>query len=118
LVGQHWQLYKSDQRDEFKNRIGIQIGKFHGLVQPLGYNNLPLTESAKKLIREEHRRRGTSVTKLADDWDVSESHIREVLKGDKPPVLSSRESINIGILDGEPPVPGRVVPEERGCSDG
>jgi hypothetical protein len=30
--------------------------------------------------------------------------------------LPSRESINIGVLEGQPPVPGRVVPQARGSS--
>ena len=64
----------------------VRIGKFQGLVEPLGYQPLPLPESAKKAIRREYRDRHYSVAKLADDWDVSASHIRQILKKDKPRV--------------------------------
>ena len=114
LTGQHRQLRRSGKRDACGYRFGIQIGKFQGLVQPLGYKNLPLSKGEEKTIREEYRYRDYSVAKLADDWDVSESHIRKVLKGDKPPVCPSKDSTNKGIFEPKPPVPGRVVPESRG----
>lgn len=59
----------------------IRIGKFQGLVEPLGYQRLPLTKKAAQRIRSDHHDRGYPVAKLADDWDVSESHIRTILKG-------------------------------------
>jgi len=116
LVGQHHKLRRSGKRDEGGYPTGIPIGKFQRLVQPLGYNSLPLTKGEEKSIREEHKFRDYSVAKLADDWDVSESHIWKVLKGDKPSVLPSKESINIGTFKGQPPVPGRVVPKARGST--
>jgi hypothetical protein len=93
---------------------GIHIGKFQKLVQALGYEPLPLTESQKKAIREEHKFLAYSVPKLANDWDVSESHIREVLKGDKPPVSPSQKPTNIGVSEPKPPAPSRVVPQAHG----
>ena len=96
LVGQH----KSGQR--------VRIGRFQGLVQPLGYQRLPLSKSVKESIRTEHRLENVSVSKLSDDWDVSESHIREILKGDKPPVSPSADPIKQVFYEGEPPVPCRV----------
>ena len=136
LVGQHRQLCRTqvwrketdvellnwnhfdDQKPKrrWDYHSGIPIGVFQRLVQPLGYNSLPLSKREEKAIREEYQYRHYSVAKLADDWDVSESHIRKVLKGDKPSVLPSKESINIGVLEGQPPVPGRVVPKARGST--
>ena len=89
-------------------RIGIQIGKFQGLVEPLFYQRLPLSKSAKDAIRKEYRYRRYSVAKLADDWDVSESHIRQILKKEKPPVWPSGDPIKQGFSEGQPPVPCRV----------
>ena len=134
IVGQHHKLCRTQVWDEEsdddwwgwtdadhpkpKGRYlwhqGIEIGKFQGLVQPLGYKNLPLSKGEEKAIREEYQYRHYSVAKLADDWDVSESHIRKVLKGDKPPVCPSKDSTNKGIFESQPPVPGRVVLEDRG----
>ena len=116
LVGQHRQLRRSGKKDDCGYPTGIPIGKFQRLVQPLGYNSLPLTKGEEKSIREEHKFRDYSVAKLADDWDVSESHIWKVLKGHKPSVLPSKESLNIGVFKGQPPVPGRVVPKARGST--
>ncbi|MDP6733860.1 MAG: hypothetical protein QF877_14130 [Gammaproteobacteria bacterium] len=114
LVGQHHEFRRSGKRNNSGDWIGIQIGKFQGLVQPLSYQRLPLTKGQKEAIREDHESCNYSIAKLAEDWDVSESHIREVLKGDKPPVCPPRDPINIDSFVGEPPIPGRVVPEARG----
>ena len=103
LVGQHRKLVQSGEGN------GIEIGKFQGLVEPLFYQQLPLSKSAKKTILQEHRHRNYSVAKLANDWDVSESHIRQILKGDKPPVRPSGDPIKQGFSEGQPPVPCRVV---------
>ena len=108
LVGQHRKLVQSGVRDKYGERIGIQIGKFQGLVEPLFYQQLPLSKSARKTIRQEHGQ-NYSVAKLATDWDVSESHIRQILKGDKPSVSPSGDPINQGFSEGQPPVPCRVV---------
>ena len=86
----------------------IRIGRFQGLVQPLGYQRLPLSKSVKESIRTEHRLENVSVSKLSDDWDVSESHIREILKGDKPPVSPSTDPIKQVFSEAEPPVPCRI----------
>ena len=88
--------------------VDIRIGRFQGLVESLGYQPLPLSESAKEAIRTEHRLENVSVSKLSDDWDVSESHIREILKGDKPPVSPSADPIKQVFSEGEPPIPSRV----------
>ena len=109
LVGQHRKLVQSGVRDKYGERIGIQIGKFQGLVEPLFYQQLPLSKSAKESIREEHRHENYSVAKLATDWDVSESHIRQILKKEKPSVWPSGDSIKQGFSEGQPPVPCRVV---------
>ena len=103
LVGQHRKLVQSGEGN------GIEIGKFQGLVELLFYQQLPLSKSAKKTILQEHRHRNYSVAKLANDWDVSESHIRQILKGDKPPVRPSVDPIKQGFSEGQPPVPCRVV---------
>ena len=103
LVRQHQKLVQSGEGN------GIKIGKFQGLVEPLFYQQLPLSKSAKKTIRQEHRYRNYSVAKLANDWDVSESHIRQILKGDKLPVRPSGDPIKQGFSEGQPPVPCRVV---------
>ena len=108
LVGQHRKLVQSGVRDKYGERIGIQIGKFQGLVEPLFYQQLPLSKSARKAIRQEHRQ-NYSVAKLATDWDVSESHIRQILKGDKPPVSPSGDPIKQAFSEGQPPVSCRVV---------
>jgi len=95
LVGQH------------KKGMTVQIGRFQGLVEPLGYQQLPLPASTHKRIRHE-RQNGHSVTALAENWDVSESHIWKILKGDKPPVSPSAGPIKQAFSEGEPPVPSRV----------
>ena len=102
LLGQH------------KSGLPIRIGKFQRLVEPLGYQQLPLPSAAKKIIRRDFRFLGLSVTKLADDWDVSESHIRSILNKDKPPVSSSGDPRKQVFLEGQPPIPSRVVAEGRG----
>ena len=109
LVGQHRKLVQSGVRDKHGESIGMQIGKFQGLVEPLFYQQLPLSKSARKTIWQEHRHRNYSVAKLANDWDVSESHIRQILKGDKPPVSPSGDPIKQEFSEGQPPVPCRVV---------
>ena len=96
LVGQH------------KKGMAIQIGRFQGLVEPLGYQQLPLPASTHKRIRHERDVLGYSVTALAENWDVSESHIWKILKGDKPPVSPSADPIKQVFSEGEPPVPCRV----------
>ena len=116
LVGQSNKLIQEGNVDKCGYPKGICIGEFQKLVQALGYEPLPLTEGQKKAIREEHKFLAYSVPKLAHDWDVSESHIRKVLKGDKPPVSPSNESINKGVLEPQPPPPGRVVPQARGLA--
>ena len=105
LVGQH------------NKGVVIRIGRFQGLVEPLGYQPLPLSESAEEAIRTEHRFENVSVSKLSDDWDVSESHIREILKGDKPPVSHSADPIKQVFSEGEPPVPSRVGAGRGGYSE-
>ena len=95
LVGQH------------KKGMAIQIGRFQGLVEPLGYQRLPLPASAYKRIRREQQN-GYSVSELAEDWDVSESQIRRILKGEKPSVTGSADPIKQAFSEGEPPVPCRV----------
>ena len=108
LHRQHQKLFLSGVRNMHGERIGIQIGKFQGLVEPLFYQRLPLSKSAKDAIRKEYRYRRYSVAKLADDWDVSESHIRQILKKEKPPVWPSGDPIKQGFSEGQPPVPCRV----------
>ena len=103
LVGQHRKLVQSGEGN------GIEIGKFQGLVEPLFYQQLPLSRSARKTILQEHRHRNHSVAKLANDWDVSESHIRQILKKEKPSVWPSGDPIKQGFSEGQPPVPCRVV---------
>jgi len=110
LIGQHWQLKRDGATDPLVYyKGGILIGKFQKLVKQLGYEREPLSESQKTAIREEHKFSGYRVTKLAEDWDVSESHIRTILKGDNTPVYPSKPSTKIGTSDVEPPGPGRVV---------
>ena len=99
---------------QHKSGLSIRIGKFQRLVEPLGYQRLPLPSAAKKIIRRDFRLLGLSVTKLAGDWDVSESHIRSILNKDKPPVSSSGDPRKQVFLEGQPPVPSRVVAEGRG----
>ena len=96
LVGQH------------KKGMTVQIGRFQGLVEPLGYQQLPLPVSTHKRIRHERHVLGYSVTALAENWDVSESHIWKILKGDKPSVSPSVDPIKQVFSEGEPPVPCRV----------
>jgi hypothetical protein len=115
LVGQHRQLFKSKEDDGFGYHGGIRIGKFQGLVEPLGYRRLPLSEGAKESILQDHQS-GHSVTKMADDWDVSESHIRAVITKHKPSVSPLKKPINKGSFEGEPPLPSRVA-KVRGGSD-
>ena len=115
LVGQHRQLFKSKEDDGFGYHGGIRIGKFQGLVEPLGYRRLPLSEGAKESIFQDHRS-GHSVKKMADDWDVSESHIRAVITKHKPSVSPLKKPINKGSFEGEPPSPSRVA-KVRGGSD-
>ena len=96
--------------------MAIQIGRFQGLVEPLGYQQLPLPASTYKRIRRE-RQNGHSVTALAENWDVSESHIWKILKGDKPPVSPSADPIKQVFSEGEPPVPCRVGAGRGGYSE-
>ena len=114
LVGQSNKRIQEGYVDVCGYPKGIRIGKFQKLVQALGYEPLPLTESQKKAIREEHKFLAYSVPKLANDWDVSESHIREVLKGDKHPVSPSQKPTNIGVSEPKPPAASRVVPQAHG----
>ena len=95
LVGQH------------KKGMTVQIGRFQGLVEPLGYQQLPLPASTYKRIRRE-RQTGHSVSELAENWDVSESQIRRILKGEKPSVTSSADPIKQVFSGEEPPAPCRV----------
>ena len=108
MVGQHLKLWLSGQRDGFGHRVGIRSGKFQGLVEPLGYRRLPLSDEAKVAILQDYRS-GLSVTKIADDWDVSESYIRGVIKKDKLPVSPLKKTINKGISESKPPPIGRVA---------
>ena len=85
----------------------IQIGRFQGLVEPLGYQRLPLPASTYKHIRREQHN-GYSVSELAENWDVSESQIRRILKGQKPPVTGSADPIKQVFSGEEPPAPCRV----------
>lgn len=107
MVGQHLKLWSSGQRDGFGRRVGIRSGKFQGLVEPLGYRRLPLSDDAKVAILQDYRSE-FSVTKIADDWDVSESYIRGVIKKDKLPVSPLKKTINKGISESKPPSVGRV----------
>ncbi|MDC0979055.1 hypothetical protein OAS06_01575 [Gammaproteobacteria bacterium] len=113
LVGQHLKLSESCLKDEFGHPAGIQIGKFQGLVEPLGYCRHPLPEESKLSILQDHRS-GFSVSKIADDWDLSESYIRSIINKDKPPVSPSKKTINKGFFESEPPSHGRVA-RARGC---
>ena len=108
LVGQHKGLVQNGVRNKHGEHIGIEIGKFQGLLKPLFYQQLPLSKSFRKTIWQEHRQ-NYSVAKLTNDWDVSESHIRQILKGDKPSVRPSVDPIKQGFSEGQPPVPCRVV---------
>ena len=105
LVGQH------------KKGMTVQIGRFQGLVEPLGYQQLPLPASTHKRIRRERHMLGYSVAELAENWDVSESHIWKILKGDKPPVSPSADPIKQVFSEGEPPVPCRVGAGRGGYSE-
>ena len=108
LVRQHQKLVQSGEGN------GIKSGKFQGLVEPLFYQQLPLSKSARKTIWQEHRHRNYSVAKLANDWDVSESHIRQILKKEKPPVSSSGDRIKQGFFEGQPPRSNALVPDRGG----
>ena len=113
MVGLHKGLCKSRRRDTYGNLIGVRIGRFQGLVEPLGYRKTPLSEVDQKRVRLEYQQ-GSSIKKLVDDWDVSETYIRGILKGDKPPVSPSKKTINKGIFVPEPPPCSRVVLHSRG----
>jgi transposase-like protein len=93
----------------------VPIGRFQGLVEPLGYVRSRLSEESRKIIRLEYRR-GASVAKLADEWDVSESLIRTILQGDKPPVSPLEKAINKGVSEPEPPLSGRVAKIKGGLT--
>ena len=113
MVGLHKGLCKSRRRDTYGNLIGVRIAKFQGLVEPLGYRKTPLSEVDQKRVRLEYQQ-GSSIKKLVDDWDVSETYIRGILKGDKPSVSPSKKTINKGIFVPEPPPSSRVVLQSRG----
>jgi len=115
LIGQHWQLIRSGNVDGLGMPSGVQIGRFQGLVEPLGYVKSRLSEGRRDLIQDEFRL-GASVAKLALDWDVSESLIRKVLKTHKPPVSPPENTINKGISEPEPPLSGRVAKTKGGLT--
>jgi hypothetical protein len=115
LIGQHWQLIRSGNVDGLGLPSGVPIGRFQGLVEPLGYVRSRLSEESRKIIRLEYRR-GASVAKLADEWDVSESLIRTILQGDKPPVSPLEKAINKGVSEPEPPLSGRVAKIKGGLT--
>ena len=114
LVGLHKKYRRERTVDKNGEPVVVQIGKFQGLVEPLGYERLPLPEAAKKTIRWEHQRLNYSVQKLATDWDVSESHILKILKKEKPPVSSSGDRIKQGFFDAQPPRSNALVPDRGG----
>ena len=118
LIGQHWNLIKEKSINGFRKvDSGIQIGTFQGLVQCLEYDNTPLSRGQKIAIFEEHKYSGYSVAKLSEDWRVSESQIRKIIREDKTPVYPSNESIKKGVSDLEPPGPCRVVAHTQGSPD-
>ena len=102
LVGQH------------RKGQAIPIGRFRLLVKPFGYESQPLSKPAKEAIRAEHQLPNASVKKLADDWDVSESHIRSIIGTDKPPVRPSEARRNKGVFKGQPPLSNRDTQDLRG----
>ena len=102
---------------QYKKGVTIQIGRFQGLVEPLGYQQLPLPASTHKRIRHKRHMLGYSVAELAENWDVSESHIRRILKGEKPSVTGSAAPIKQVFSEGEPPVPCRVGAGRGGYSE-
>ena len=110
------EAYRKGKRLVGQHRSGqsIPIGRFRSLVKPLGYESQPLTQSTKATIREEYRRRNVSVHKLAEDWDVSESHIRSIIGTDKPPVRPSEARRNKGVFKGQPPLSNRDTQDLRG----
>ena len=108
--------YRKGKRLVGQHRKGqvIPIGRFRSLVKPLGYESQPLTQSAKAAIRAEHQMHNVSVKKLAEDWDVSESHIRSIIGTDKPPVRPSEGRRNKGFFKGQPPLSNRDTQGPRG----
>ena len=108
MVGLHRELRRSRRKDAYGNLTGVRIGRFQGLVEPLGYRKTPLSEVDQKRVRLEYQQ-GSSIKKLVDDWDVSETYIRGILKEDKPPVSPLGKPINKGVLVPEPPDPSRVA---------
>ena len=115
MVGLHRELRRSRRRDTYGDLIGVRIGRFQGLVEPLGYRKTPLSEVDQKRVRLEYQQ-GSSIKKLVDDWDVSETYIRGILKKDKPPVSPLGKPINKGVLAPEPPNPSRVAKVRGGSS--
>ena len=115
MVGLHRELRRSRRKDAYGNLTGVRIGRFQGLVEPLGYRKTPLSEVDQKRVRLEYQQ-GSSIKKLVDDWDVSETYIRGILKKDKPPVSPSKKSINIDVSEPEPPPCSRVVPVSKGLA--
>ena len=115
MVGLHRELRRSRRKDTYGNLTGVRIGRFQGLVEPLGYRKTPLSEVDQKRVRLEYQQ-GSSIKKLVDDWDVSETYIRGILKKDKPPVSPSKKSINIDVFEPEPPPCSRVVCVSRGLA--
>jgi len=108
MAGLHRELRRSRRKDTYGNLTGVRIGRFQGLVEPLGYRKTPLSEVDQKRVRLEYQQ-GSSIKKLVDDWDVSETYIRGILKEDKPPVSPSKKSINVDVSEPEPPPGSRVV---------
>ena len=108
--------YRKGKRLVGQHRSGqsIPIGRFRRLVKPFGYESQPLSQPAKEAIRAEHRRRNVSVKKLADDWDVSESHIRSILGQEKPPVRPAEGRRNKGFFKGQPPLGNRDTQGRQG----
>lgn len=115
MVGLHRELRRSRRKDTYGNLTGVRIGRFQGLVEPLGYRKTPLSEVDQKRVRLEYQQ-GSSIKKLVDDWDVSETYIRGILKKDKPPVSPLGKPINKGVLGPQPPDPSRVAKVRGGSS--
>ena len=115
LVGQHRKLRRSRKRDAYGNLTGVRIGRFQGLVEPLGYRKTPLSEVDQKRVRLEYQQ-GSSIKKLVDDWDVSETYIRGILKKDKPSVSPLGKPINKGVLGPQPHDPSRVAKVRGGSA--
>ncbi len=116
MVGLHKGLSKSRKRDTCGDQVGVRIGRFQGLVEPLGYRKTPLSEVDQKRVRLEYQQ-GSSIKKLVDDWDVSETYIRGILKKDKPPVYPSPTPGKQVFFEGEPPAPCGVGAGKRGCDE-